>query len=210
MLPQGTIEPIERPVARRRRRRHEDGGPIEHPVRKAKRSFEIYVKIVKSSTDEERTVTGVVLVPDVVDAQGDKVSAATIRKAALDFGVRLNKGREFRTATKTGVQHNSFAASDDIRIAFTWIAPMDIPGGVIGDEPIPTGSWIVTAVVFNDAVWQKIKKGQLTGWSIGGKSKALRTNDGLKVAQKAEDSEVPYYQAAVEAVRSAKSSSQAE
>lgn len=182
---------------------------IEKRLARVQRSGpEVLVRIVKSSTDEERTVTGVVLVPDQVDAQGDKVSEEVIYKAALDYGSRLNKGRDFKSATKTGVQHESFDESDDVRVVFSWIAPIDIPAGVIGDQEIKKGSWIVTAKVFSDKVWTKVKKGTLTGWSIGGKSKARRTPMGVKVAKEAEKKGIPYYRAAVSAVRSAKSASQ--
>jgi hypothetical protein len=105
--------------------------------------------------DEERQlIYGVVLVPDVEDLQGDICSKEDIEEAAHDYLVnsRLIKA-----------QHR---APTDADVVECYIAPVDIP---IGKGIAPAGSWIMVTKVHSAAMWAAIKKGDITGYSIGGR-----------------------------------------
>lgn len=118
-----------------------------------------YVKLVKLAKEEQK-VTGVVLEPDVFDAQKTTISAEVIRKAAHGFLAGLN------VTTKLGVQHKDFKKS--FELCESYIAPIDF---ALGDKTIKKGSWIVILKILSKKIWEKIKKGEITGFSIGGKAK---------------------------------------
>jgi hypothetical protein len=103
--------------------------------------------------EEQRLVYGVVLVPDIEDLQGDICSKEAIQEAAHDYLVnsRLVKA-----------QHRSATDADVVEC---YIAPCDIP---IGKGIAPAGSWIMVTKINSGAMWEAIKKGDITGYSIGG------------------------------------------
>lgn len=109
---------------------------------------------------------GVVLQPEIIDAHGDIISKEVIEEAADNFLANYNK------VTKTGVQHSRFF--DDFEILQSYVTLVDLP---LGTKEYPAGSWIVKGRVNNDEVWQAVKKGKLTGFSIGGTGKAIVYED---------------------------------
>lgn len=104
--------------------------------------------------EEQRLIYGVVLVPDVVDLQGDVCSKEDIQIAAHDYLVnsRLIKA-----------QHK---APTDAEVVECYIAPVDIP---IGKGIAPAGSWVLVTKVNSSVMWEAVKKGEVTGYSIGGR-----------------------------------------
>lgn len=122
-----------------------------------------YVPIAKVSVTEERTITGVVLQPEVVDAQGDIMDAAVIRKAAHAFLAGYN------TRTKPGLMHKDFKPR--FEIVESYLAPQELS---INGKLVAEGSWVMTMKVLDDKVWDQIKKGKLTGFSIGGKARVQK------------------------------------
>jgi hypothetical protein len=120
------------------------------------------VEIVKAS-DEEQTVSGVVLQPEVVDAQGDIMSAEVIKEAAYGFLQGFNK------STKIGLQHSTFPKGK-LALVESYVAPN---GVVIGAKTVRQGSWVMTVKVLDAAIWKKVKDGKITGFSIGGRAKVV-------------------------------------
>lgn len=121
-----------------------------------------YVPLLKANKDE-KTITGVVLVPDTPDAHNDTFPKAVIRKAAHDFMVAYNK------TVKMGVQHKKF--NKPFVILESYIAPINF---VLGTKTIAEGSWVIVVKVLDDKIWKKVKKGEITGFSIGGTGKAKK------------------------------------
>jgi DNA adenine methylase len=147
--------------------------PVRHmahaPVEKAAQEGEaqdanatVFVPLLKANTDEQ-TVTGIVLQPEVVDGQGDIYSADVIRKAAHKFLAAYNK------ATKLGLQHKDFKKRFELLESYT--APQEL---VIKNKTIKEGSWIMTVKVLDSKIWQKVKEGKITGFSIHGKAKVKK------------------------------------
>lgn len=110
------------------------------------------VPIIKA--EEERYVYGIVLQPEVVDSQGDIVSAEEIEKAAHKF---------MEDCQAIGVGHKVIVPK--IKIWESYIAPQDLN---IAGETVKKGSWLLGVHVNDDAVWQEIKSGGLTSFSIHG------------------------------------------
>jgi len=129
-----------------------------------KKPFESKGFFMEIAKAEEQLVTGVVLQPEVVDAQGDIMSADVIKEAAYSF-----LGR-FGQSTKLGLQHNSFKNKERrFALAESYVAPIDF---VLGTRPVKTGSWIMTWRILDAKLWKQVKDGKITGFSIGGRARA--------------------------------------
>jgi hypothetical protein len=118
-----------------------------------------YFTVVKLS-DEEQTVTGVVLEPETFDAQQTIIGVDVIRKAAHDYLKNLNK------TTKVGLQHEEF--DQPLYLCESYIAPCDFS---LGENIIKKDSWIAVMKIDNKNLWKKVKDSKYTGFSIGGRAK---------------------------------------
>lgn len=114
-------------------------------------------RIVKTDSSNHY-VTGVVYEPLVEDAHGDFMTEEEIAKAAYWFA---------KNGNDVDIQH-SFKAEEGISVVENWIAKADFE---INDEEIKKGTWLITAEVQNDEIWDKISKGEITGFSMGGQGK---------------------------------------
>lgn len=126
-----------------------------------------YLRLVKFKK-EEREITGVVLEPDTFDAQKTIIKKSVIKKAASKFLANYNK------KTKLGVQHEDF--TKPFELYQSYIAPCNF---VINGKVIKEGSWIIVLKVLDDEVWKKIKKGEITGFSIGGRAKIKKLDEAM-------------------------------
>ena len=120
----------------------------------------LFVPIAKAD-DERQTVTGVVLQPEVVDAQGDIIGADVIREAAHNFLDQYNK------ATQLGLQHKVFKKGR-FSLAESYIAPI---GFTLNGKIVTEGSWVMVVKVNDAEIWKLVKAGKVTGFSIGGKAR---------------------------------------
>lgn len=149
-------------------------GQEEEEVQKSfKASYEIL-----SKNEEKRLIMGPVLVPDTVDLQDDIVSASEIEKACHGYMIKMAYRDEpdflkelgFRNpdaAGGRGFQHMDF--SRKMAVVETFISPVDME---INGRNIIKGTWVMTMKVFDDEVWNLVKTGKITGFSIGGHSKS--------------------------------------
>lgn len=118
--------------------------------------------------DERRQVFGWASVVEidgqpVVDRQGDWITPDEIEKAAYEYVVKSRVGGHQHKRTDSGAFH----ASDMIEsIVFTpeKISKMGLP------DDFPVGWW-VGYKVNDDDTWDKVKKRDITGFSIHGKGK---------------------------------------
>lgn len=108
---------------------------------------------------EKQLITGVVLIPNTVDAHGDIIPREVIEEAAHNFLA------EYNSKTTMGLMHEDMTPPIDLVESF--IAPIDL---VLGSTTVIAGSWVITARVNDSGIWQKVKDGKLTGFSIGGKA----------------------------------------
>lgn len=104
---------------------------------------------------EQRFVIGPILIPDTTDGQGDTITADVIERAAWAWLA------EFRN---TGVQHKMLA-NDLIKPVESYIVREDT---TMNGRPIKAGTWVLGAVIKDDQLWEGVKNGTFTGWSIGG------------------------------------------
>lgn len=125
-------------------------------------------KILKADSDTHY-VTGIVYEPLVEDAHGNYMTEDEIRKAAYWFA---------KNGDKVDLQH-SFEQAKGISVVESYVTPGDTE---IGGQPIAKGTWVMTAEVENNDVWDKIQKGEITGFSMGGVGKYAETETSVSEA----------------------------
>lgn len=136
----------------------DEGGPSSIAKRlSVDEDARVAVPILKVAA-EKQLATGVVLEPDEVDAQGDTQSAEVIQEAAHEFLSVYNR------ATELGINHKIFGEIG-VELAESWIAPFDLQ---LGSQAVKAGSWIMTVKFTDPRRWAQVKRGAITGFSIGG------------------------------------------
>lgn len=103
---------------------------------------------------------GIVLEPEVIDAQGDIYSPEEIRKAAHLFM------QEFGGL---GLMHR-MQVNDQVKVLESFLAPTDFE---LGGISVKKGTWMLGVRVLSDALWEQVKSGALTGFSIGGSARRV-------------------------------------
>jgi hypothetical protein len=111
--------------------------------------------LIYKAHKERREITAPVLVPEVVDAHGEIYSEEEVLKACRNFNA---------VCMKTNLQHMYQMEDDAAKFIESYVTPADMNvEGVI----IKKGSWVATMKVKNDSLWQAVKEGEFTGFSIG-------------------------------------------
>lgn len=125
----------------------------QHPAPSAEKQ----VRLAKADEigGELRYTLGIVLEPEVVDAQGDVYSADEIRKSAWEYMANFRN---------VGLMHKGLV-NGKVRLVESFIAPCDM---TLDGSTIHKGAWMMGLHVVDDEIWAKIKSGGLTGLSIGG------------------------------------------
>src|SRR5699024_10128445 len=118
-----------------------------------KPDFEKDVDVIIDKSDEKQLVYGVVYEPDVEDAHGDYMEADDIEVAAHNF---MKEARNIDT--------NHDFESGVGEVVESYIAPADFE---IGKETIAKGTWVMVTKA-SDEIWESIKKGDITGYSMAG------------------------------------------
>lgn len=110
-----------------------------------------------NSSDEERFVLGAVLIPETVDLQNDIYDAAVIRKTAHQYLAEY---------ANIGKQHQVLV-NELVDIVECYIAPVDFD---LNGQAIKKGTWLLGVHIKDDQIWQDVKDGKLTGFSVGGEA----------------------------------------
>lgn len=113
------------------------------------------LRIVKADDNDEHYVLGIVLEPDVVDAQKDIYSADEVRDAAHKYMA------EFQNR---GLMHKEIV-NGKVDLLESYLSPADF---TLGDQHVKKGTWVMAVRVKDAKLWQACKGGELTGFSIGG------------------------------------------
>lgn len=119
------------------------------------------VRIVKSAAApgadvDERFVFGVVLVPNEADSQGEIYDADEVKKAAHAY--MENANGTFK------IMHNG-EPIDGIRVLETYVTKV---AETHDGETFPVGTWLMAARILDGMLWDQVKRGVFTGFSIGG------------------------------------------
>lgn len=107
--------------------------------------------VCKGDTPEQHIVMGEVYAPNVPDAQGEFMRAEEIQKMAHEF---VRKGR----VKSIDVMHDNDVVSGPC-IVESFIARKDDPDFI-------EGAWVIGMHIPNDDLWDRIKKGEINGFSM--------------------------------------------
>lgn len=116
--------------------------------------FNSYGPIIKVDK-ENHYVTGIVYEPMTKDAHDNYMTEDEIQKAAYWFA---------KNGDKVDIQH-SFEACNGCAVVETFVAKSDMK---IDKQAIKKGTWLMTVEISDKDVWEKIVKGEITGFSMGG------------------------------------------
>lgn len=92
----------------------------------------------------------------IVDRQGDVIEADTLVKAVNDFMEHVRVGKEMHDGEPIGRVIHSLPLTKEIGESL----------GIRSDRE----GWVVAFKVYDDAVWKKVKDGELRAFSIGGRA----------------------------------------
>ena len=124
---------------------------------------DIQVDILKIDA-EKRVILGIALEPDEVDAQNDTITPEVIERAAHNFLANFGKVG----GTRLGLMHKQFG-DIGLDLVRSWIALED---STINGKRVKKGTWLAAVRAQEnakgEAIWQRAKKGELNGFSIGG------------------------------------------
>ena len=123
----------------------------EDEVSKVMKSYRVPIIVAKGS--DQQIVYGVVSEPNVIDLQGDRLSKSEIRAACHKF---------MQTGQRIGKEHSGVAKASIIE---SYIAPTDFK---CNGQVVKSGSWVMAVKIHDPALWQAVKKGDITGFSIAG------------------------------------------
>ncbi|NRA42491.1 MAG: hypothetical protein HRU21_09340 [Pseudomonadales bacterium] len=107
---------------------------------------------------EQREITAPVLVPDEGDYHGHIYSEEEVHQACRNY-------RE--NCRKANIQHAFDISKDTAEFVEHYLAPADIPMETTdGTITVKKGTWLATMKIKNDTLWQDVKDGKFTGFSI--------------------------------------------
>lgn len=107
--------------------------------------------VIKADTIEERLVYGEVYAPSRPDSDGEFMTAVEIQKMAHDF-VRKQRMDQVDQQHQNGL-------TDGVVVVESFVARK-------GDPDFIEGSWVVGVHIPDDATWDKVKKGEINGFSM--------------------------------------------
>lgn len=126
---------------------------------------------IAKAADEEQIVVGVVLDPYEIDTQGEWVPPAVIKDTAHGFLESRVIGHEHRKQASAGTRLveswvERYPSLEDEKKAHN-LQPHTAYETKYGDDKVHSGAWMV-AVKLGDADWAAYKRGEITGFSVGG------------------------------------------
>lgn len=132
-----------------------------------KTDFEAYGEVTKID-DEQRIVYGYASVVSkdgqmVVDRQGDVITADEMEKAATRFMLGARNGLTMHKGEPTTTIVHSMPLTKQVMEAF----------GISSNKE----GWLIAVKVHDDDTWDRMKKGEFTGFSIGGRARKVQLDD---------------------------------
>lgn len=133
------------------------------PINKEDGTTELELICKFAGSDEERKlVYGIVLEPDEVDAHDDTIYQDTIEKAAHGYLMKPMIVGDGHVKKAKAQPVESFIFNPDVL------------------KDVKPGSWVMVVKVHSDRIWEGIKKGDYTGFSIGAYGKRIPIEDPIE------------------------------
>ena len=148
-------------------------------------NFTSFGKILKADK-KNHYVTGIVYEPKKEDSHGDFMTEEEITKAAYYFAKNSNQ---------IDLQHDKLPL-EGATVVESWIAKADF---TLNQEPVQKGTWLMTVEIANNDIWNKIEKGEITGFSMGGVANFSKEDKELEDLNKQEENKKGLFKQLVEA-----------
>jgi hypothetical protein len=107
---------------------------------------------VLMADDEKRVVKGVVLAPGELDDQGRFATAEDIQDACWMY-----------MHSQAIYENHDQNISEVAQLVENYIAPVEF---TINGQTVPAGSWVVAVRIADEKLWQDVKNGRYTGFSM--------------------------------------------
>ena len=114
-----------------------------------------------SKDADEQVVTGVVMVPNSIDRQGDYETPETIRQFADDFADLYENG-----SADGGIMHAAWP-SEWMALSANVVAGRDPLPDAVADADLDDGTWVQQWKISDDGLWSLIDDEIFQGFSIG-------------------------------------------
>ena len=115
------------------------------------------LQVTKSTNEELKQATFIVMVPNEVDLHGDITTEDEVRKAKESFNAYCMKANLFH-----------LVQTDTFEIIESYVSPADF---ILGEKLVTKGTWLCTVQCLDDNLWSLIKSGEVCSMSIGALAK---------------------------------------
>jgi hypothetical protein len=122
-----------------------------------------------ATDDEKRMVVGPAMVPDLkIFRKDSKGNPYYVYFSAETIKMIMEKYMRNKYTDNNDENHNGKAVSD-VYVVESWIKEdKEDKSNKYGYSELPIGTWFVSMKVKNDEVWNKVKRGELNGFSVSG------------------------------------------
>lgn len=124
-------------------------------------------RLIKQAS-EERFTLAPWYIPDKYDAQNEWTDAVELQKALWDY---VKSGdRDIRLQHQKDIKAGEWVEA--MTLPYEWTTPVQKSNGSNGSITYPAGT-VLMGVVWEPWAWEMVKKGDITGFSIGGSAERL-------------------------------------
>lgn len=144
-------------------------GLVDKPA--IERNFLAFGEVLKFAVDEEkRIISGPAMIADLpIYRKDDKLGEYYVVFDKDSIRSIVEKFASKGYMKNFNLFHNENAQVTDVTIFNSFISDKTLGISPLkGFEDIADGSWFISAKVNNDAVWQKVKSGEIRGFSVEG------------------------------------------
>jgi hypothetical protein len=123
---------------------------------------------VLKSADEARFTLAPWYIPDKYDAHQEWTDASELQKALWDY---VDSGdRDIRLQHNRDIKAGKWVEA--MTLPYEWSVPVHKANGEMGAHVYPSGT-VLLGVVWEPWAWDMVKKGEITGFSIGGSAERV-------------------------------------
>jgi len=122
------------------------------------------------ASQDEQIIVGPALIPDkkIYRKDDDKTPAYEVRFSREAIAKIAEKFMRELRGKSTNIQHDGEKPGETY-VMESWIVEnLEDKANTVYDLDLPVGSWVVKGRVTDPKVWEMVKEGKLTGWSVEG------------------------------------------
>ena len=117
---------------------------------------------ILSKSQKKQITYSIVYEPNIVDSQSDWADAEEIEKMAHNY----LKNHLINIRPAADLEHKVELDLEKAIPVESYIAPQDF---TINEQLIKKGSWVLAMYIPDEQIWERVEKGEITGYSLRGK-----------------------------------------